>query len=148
MLDKDTNKKIIKEAIEIVLKLREGNFANYNDAEVFCEWTMRASAITFAYYYGHQEYDNEKEFFNNCLIYYEDEYCGVNWFRDNIRRVREVFEYYNYNYDEDILWTLTAYLWDNEIGEEYTKSIYERDCQDDPYYQEMGVIIKGVLRNG
>ncbi len=145
MLDKVTNKKIIREAIDIVLKLKEGGFVNYDDAEGFCEWTIKASGLSFAYFYGYKEYDNEEEFFNDSLIYYEDELCGVNWFRDNIGRIREVFEYYNYNYDEDNLWTLTAYLWQNEIGEEYAKNIYERDCLDDPYYQEMGDIIKKSL---
>ena len=148
MLEKETNKRVVRDAIGIVIKLNENGFINTDDEESFegfCKWMIKASALTFAYYYGYKEYDNEIVFFKDNLVNFEDEYTSVSYFRDIIERVRGVYEYYNYNYSDDNLWTLTAFLWQNEIGEEYAMSIYERECLDDPYYQRMGKLIKRII---
>ncbi len=127
------------------MKLRENGFLFYDDTDSFRSCVAKAVSFVVAYHSGYKEYHNEEGFFNKWIISYEGKEEDINWFRDNIGRVREVFEYYNYNYNNDNLWTLASYLWDNEIGEEYAKSIYERECLDDPYYQEMSGIIGELL---
>jgi len=138
--------KIIKEAIEIVMKLKDGGFIDTDYVGGFSEWTIRAAALAFAFNYGYDGYDYEIEFYNKYIINIKKENTSVNYFRDRIESVRRVFEYYNYNYDNDDLWTLTACLWQNENIGEYVLSIYERDCLDDPYYKEIGYVLKTILK--
>ncbi len=142
MLNKETNQTIIRKATEIVMKLRDKDFIYYDDTDGFREWVARAAAMVFAYYYGHEEYDNEEDFFKEWVLTYDGK--NIDILRDHIERAREVFEYYD-GYNTDNLWVLTAYLWHNEVGFEYAMSVYEQYALDDPYYMEMGSIIKDVI---
>ena len=142
MLNKETNQTIIRKATEIVMKLRDKYFIYYDDTDGFREWVERAAAMVFAYYYGHEEYDNEEDFFKEWVLTYDGK--NIDILRESIERAREVFEYYD-GYNTDNLWILTAYLWHNEVGFEYAMSVYEQYALDDPYYMEMGSIIKDVI---
>ena len=132
----------------MALELREEHFIKYDNADDFCGLIAEAAAIGFAYHYGYKGQDYEVQFYNENIINFKEKNEHISRFRSCIERARNVIEYYDYEYDNNNLWALMAYLWQNEIGFEYTMSIYDRDCLDDSDYldyQEMGSIIKKFI---
>ncbi len=92
MTDQNTNQNIIRKATEIVMKLRENGFLFYDDTDSFRSCVAKAVSFVIAYHSGYREYYKEEGFFNEWIISYEGKEEDINWFRDNIGRVREVFE--------------------------------------------------------
>lgn len=132
-----TDESILFEAIGLLVALRKSGYCVCEDMEDFFSWLNRTSAVVYAYHYGFDHYDEEIDFFSTWC-YAED----VNGFRDEVERARTVFNIYNHN--NDLMWTVLAYLFENEIEpSKYT----EQDCMNDDYYIEMGRIFKKILKD-
>lgn len=110
----------VSKATEIVFRLREAEYIDGENREMFVDWFFRAMALACAY---------AGERFNSCDT-------------PNIRMLH-VFECYKK--DDPLKWTVAAYLLYNDIGDEYALSIYEHECKDDWFYIELGKIFESVL---
>ena len=141
---KEQDEQIFFEANRLLVELRHGGCCSCQDISDYLNWLNRTIAVVFAHEYMYEHYDQEEDFFKEwCYVSGQVSY-ELDDFHDDIERSRMVFNMYNHN--NDIMWTVLAYVFENRVGNG-SAAHYEQSCMDDDYYIEMGRIFKKTLKD-
>lgn len=131
-------------AVKILLALNKAGYLIYESIEDYFEYIGKVLTIPYAYMRRTHNLEDEKHFYKTWYpeeIPTKDVFLS---FQDDVMRVRYIFD--NYNHNNEVMWTVLAYVWENRFGDG-ALSYYERDCMNDDYYIEIGRVLKDNLCN-
>ena len=138
-----SDKIIYNKSVTLLQAFNEAGLTIYIGIKDYLEALVHFYPLVYAYHRTIYDPDQEYLFYH---AWFPDEMQNEDTFIDfssKIQRLHYVLE--NYSNDNELMWTMLAYIWENNIGDEYALSIYERDCQNDEEYIKIGRIIKKVL---
>ena len=116
-----TEREYIECSMKLVLRLAENEFLDIKDHETMAEWLLRCMALVYAFH-------------------------GERFPLYDTPNVRMLHVFESYGKDDPLGWKVAAHLLYDDIGDEYSLSVYERQCEEDPFFIRLGNIFSDTIK--
>ena len=111
----------IKCSMKLVSRLVKDGVIDAEIDEVKTEWFFRCMALVYAFH-------------------------GERFPLYDTPNVRMLHVFESYGKDDPLGWKVAAHLLYDDIGDEYSLSVYERQCEEDPFFIKLGHIFSETIK--